>query len=69
MKPLAFNAQVYDVRLKRNGGRIQLDFGVDAVEVINEISRLSAIKDMNFQVAFIYVPNKSLNPGPGEEDL
>ncbi len=49
-KPLAFVGQVYDVRLKRNGGRLQLDFGVDAMEVMAEISKLAAIKDMNFKI-------------------
>lgn len=56
---MAFVAQVYDVRLKRNGGRIQLDFGVDAIEQINEIARLAARRDMNFAVVIAVLdPNK-----------
>ncbi len=50
VKQVVFNGQIYDVRMKRNGGRIQIDFGVDAVEVVSEISRLAAAKDMNFQI-------------------
>lgn len=50
VKQIVFNGQIYDVRMKRNGGRIQIDFGVDAVEVVSEISRLAASKDMNFQI-------------------
>lgn len=58
-KKMAFVAQVYDVRLKRNGGRIQLDFGVDAIEQINEIARLAARRDMNFAVVIAVLdPNK-----------
>ncbi len=69
MKPVIFNAQLYDTRIKRNGGRIQFDFGIDAVEAVNEIARIATLKDMNFQVAIVYVPNKALNPGLGEQDL
>lgn len=50
-KPLVFVGQVYDVRLKRNGGRLQVDFGVDAMEVMAEISKLAVIRDMNFKIA------------------
>lgn len=50
---MAFVGQVYDVRLKRNGGRIQIDFGVDGLEVVSEISKLAAVKDMNFKVALV----------------
>lgn len=49
-KPMAFVAQVYDVRLKRNGGRLQLDFGVDAMEVMAEVAKLASVRDMNFKV-------------------
>lgn len=62
-KPLAFVAQVYDVRLKRNGGRLQLDFGVDAMEVMAEISKLAACRDMNFNVVLAILDPDKIKAG------
>lgn len=61
MAPMIFNAQVYDIRVKRNGGRLQLDFGVDAIPVIQEIMATTALRDMNFQIAIVQVDPEELN--------
>jgi hypothetical protein len=63
VKKMAFTAQVYDVRLKRNGGRVQLDFGVDAMEVMAEISKLAAMKDMNFEIVVAVLDPKKYPEG------
>lgn len=55
MKPMIFNATLYDVRVKRNGGRLQLDFGLDALSVIQELVEVGAMKDQNFQFAVVQV--------------
>lgn len=46
----AFIVQVHKVELKHNGGRVQMDFGLDAVDTMAEIAKLAAIKDMNFKI-------------------
>lgn len=60
MKPMIFNAQLYDIRVRRDGGRIQLDFGGDAIPVIQEIMGLGALRDQNFQVAIMQVEPEQL---------
>ena len=55
-KPLIFNAQVYDVRVKRNGGRLQLDFGNDSIAVVQEIAAIAMTKDCNFTFAVVQLP-------------
>lgn len=68
-KPMVLVGQYYKHENTRNGGRITFDYGVDAIEVVNEIARFGSIKDMNFEIAVVFLRNKSTNPGPGEEDL
>lgn len=49
-----FVAQIYDVRTKRDGGgRLQLDFGVDALPAILELQRLNAAGDINLALAIV----------------
>lgn len=68
MKPLIFNAVLYDVRIKRNGGRIQFDFGLDALDVINEISSIGAGKDCNFQLAIMQIDPSKFNSLPEPDE-
>lgn len=58
---MIFNAQVYDIRIKRNGGRLQLDFGTDAIPVMMEIGAMSALKDQNFQIAIMQVTQEDVD--------
>ena len=69
MKPMIFNAQLYDIRVKRNGGRIQFDFGLDSIAVMQQIMALGACRDMNFQVAIVQVSpdGEPVEPDPDWE--
>jgi len=52
MTLIQFSAVLYDVRTKRDGGgRIQLDFGVDALPAILELQKLNAKGDISLALA------------------
>jgi hypothetical protein len=48
-----FQAQVYDVRTKLHGGRIQLDFGVEALDAIQNIQKLAIQIGCSFNVVIV----------------
>jgi hypothetical protein len=59
MSPIQFAAVLYDVRTKRDGGgRIQLDFGVDALPAILELQKLNAAGDISLALAVVPYRNQ-----------
>lgn len=58
-----FQAQVYDVRTKLNGGRIQLDFGTDALEAVQNIQRLAIKANCLFHVVVMPCAKSESNLG------
>lgn len=51
---VTFVSQVYDVRTKKDGGgRMQIDFGLDAMEAVQWIQRVAAMKNVSFMVSFV----------------
>ena len=65
MNPIQFAAVLYDVRTKRDGGgRIQLDFGVDALPAILELQKLNAAGDISLALAVV----PSRNPQDSVQD-
>lgn len=62
-KPMIFNAFIYDIRTKADGGgRIQLDFGADSLLVLQELQRLTSLGGKtNF--AFVVVDPSKIEPG------
>lgn len=59
MQPMIFNATLYDIRVRRDGGRLQLDFGGDALPVITKIMELGTLRDQNFQIAIMQVDQET----------
>ena len=50
---------------KDGGGRIQLDFGADAIEEIHKIQKANGRGGMNFELALVPLPNMQIS----NEDL
>lgn len=63
----AFTGQLYDVRTKKDGGgRIQIDFGADALEEIQKIQKANGKGGINFQVALVPIRPSFLSTGDDE---
>ena len=53
-----FTVQLYDIRTKKDGGgRIQLDFGAEALEEIQKVQKANGTGGINFQLALVPLPN------------
>ena len=65
MDAMIFNAQIYDIRVRGEQGRIQLDFGADALHVMRELIGLGSLRGQNFQIAIVQVvPEPDVPPEP-----
>lgn len=54
MKPIKFFGQLYRVSTtKDGGGRITIEFGLDALDAIHEMQKLNAKGDTNFALAVV----------------
>lgn len=50
----SFIGQIYDIRTKRDGGgRIQIDFGADALEEIQFAQKFASTTGCSFQIALV----------------
>jgi hypothetical protein len=59
-----FTAQLYDVRTKKDGGgRIQIDFGADALEEIQKIQKANGTGGINFEVAMVPIIGQHIVTG------
>lgn len=64
----SFQAVLYDVRVKRDGGgRLQLDFGADSLVAIQHLQQLSASGDVVLQIGVVPVPRGVLGSERGGE--
>lgn len=62
----SFEAVLYDVRVKRDGGgRVQLDFGTDALQAIQHLQQLSASGDVVLQIGVVPSPRGVINSHAG----
>lgn len=58
----SFTGQIYDIRTKKDGGgRIQIDFGGDALEAIQFIQMMSVKKNASFEVAIVLLPDNDFS--------
>lgn len=64
---VAFRATLYDIRVKRDGGgRVQFDFGADALPSIQEIMAMNGTGDICFFLCL--VPEGQVKPQPEVSD-
>lgn len=64
----SFTGQVYDIRTKKDGGgRIQIDFGADALDEIQWAQQLATKKGCLFQVALVPLKQSMLSSDYEEE--
>lgn len=64
----SFTCVLYDVRVKRDGGgRLQLDFGADALAAIQYLQQLSASGDIVLQVGVVPLPRSMIRSASGGE--
>lgn len=64
---ITFVAQLYDLKTRRDGGgRIQLDFGADAMPAIVQLLGLNASGDTNLGIAIVPYRNEQAAKDSGE---
>jgi len=72
---IQFTAQLYDIKTRRDGGgRVQLEFGADAMHAIVKLMALNASGDTNLAIALVPYRNdqtahhndESVDPETGE---
>lgn len=57
---ITFTAQLYDIKTRRDGGgRVQLEFGADAMHAIVKLMALNASGDTNLGIAIVPIGSNS----------
>jgi hypothetical protein len=68
-KPMVFTAAIYDIRTKRDGGgRLQIDFGADALHVIQELQKIASVSDTNFTFAVLREDSLKITSGQPDHE-
>lgn len=64
-EPIQFYAQLFDIKTRRDGGgRVQLEFGADAMHAIVKLMALNASGDTNLALAIVPISGGSNNDEP-----
>ncbi len=62
---ITFTAQLYDIKTRRDGGgRVQLEFGADAMHAIVKLMALNASGDTNLGIAIVPISGGSNDDEP-----
>ncbi len=67
-EPITFTGQLFDIKTRRDGGgRVQIEFGADAMAAIAELMHLNAVGQTNLGIAIVPVVG-GYNQGDNHRD-